>query len=97
MLDNAIFFPMNWTFQLTCDRIRPDDCVFNPITKSGKGKEYNVELSPLQLTMKKTTDHDHPEFVVQSVFSSSLMRQPVSRTINCGSKAEIAQVSTITM
>jgi len=42
--------------------------------------------------MKKGPGHDHPEFVVQSVFSSGLMREPVSRTINCGSKAEIAQV-----
>ena len=31
VLDTSIFFPMNWTFQLTCDRIRPDDCVFNPV------------------------------------------------------------------
>lgn len=39
--------------------------------------------------MKK--EHSHPEFVVESIFSPG-MRQPVSKTINCGSKDEIAQV-----
>ena len=36
-------------------------------------------------------EHQHPEFVVESIFSSA-MKQPVTKTINCGSKAEIAQV-----
>ena len=39
--------------------------------------------------MKK--EHHHPEFVVESI-STPEMRQPVTKTINCGSKAEIAQV-----
>ena len=31
---NSIFFPMNWTFHLSCDRIRPNDCIFNPIRRA---------------------------------------------------------------
>ena len=78
----------------------------------------------LQLQMRKSTDHQHPEFVVESITtegfrwpslpssplststppppspsqppppspSPSFFRRPVSRTINCGSKSEIAQV-----
>ena len=49
VLDNSIFFPMNWTFQLTCDRIRPDDCVFNPVTQIPRSKQYNVKLNNLQV------------------------------------------------
>merc|ERR1719412_2400560 len=41
--------------------------------------------------MRKSTDHQHPEFVVDSITAQGF-RKPVSRTINCGSKAEIAQV-----
>lgn len=108
VLDTSIFFPMNWTFQLTCDRIRPDDCVFNPVSANRLGSkiDYNIKLNNLQVrpavnwefqninrmlqvTMKE--EHQHPEFVVESIFSSG-MRQPVTKTINCGSKAEIAQV-----
>merc|ERR1719195_1926209 len=91
VLDTSIFFPMNWTFQLTCDRIRPDDCVFNPVSANRLGSkvDYNIKLNNLQVTMKE--EHQHPEFVVESIFSSA-MKQPVTKTINCGSKAEIAQV-----
>merc|ERR1719367_751027 len=98
VMDSSIFFPMNWTFQLNCDRIRSDDCIFNPVSKKGSGrrgreeeKEYNVQLSPMQLQMRKSTDHQHPEFVVESITTQGF-RRPVSRTINCGSKSEIAQV-----
>lgn len=34
LIDNNIFFPMNWTFHLSCDRIRPNDCIFNPIPRA---------------------------------------------------------------
>ena len=40
---------MNWTFQLTCDRIRPDDCVFNPVSKGASKKNFNVQLNNLQV------------------------------------------------
>ncbi|XP_023326717.1 uncharacterized protein LOC111700130 [Eurytemora carolleeae] len=93
MIDSSIFFPMNWTFQLNCDRIRSDDCIFNPVLNLKDIKEYTVQLTPLQITNKKVTDHIHPEFMVSSIqhplFRS---RKPVTRTINCGSKSEIAQV-----
>lgn len=89
VLDTSIFFPMNWTFQLTCDRIRPDDCVFNPVSKGASKKNFNVQLNNLQVTLKR--EHHYPQFVVESIFSSD-MRKPVTKTINCGSKAEIAQV-----
>ena len=91
VLDNSIFFPMNWTFQLTCDRIRPDDCVFNPVSshRLRSNIDYNIKLNNLQVTMKE--EDQQPQFVVESIFSSA-MRQPVMKTINCGSKAEIAQV-----
>ena len=75
----------------------------------------------LQLQMRKSTDHQHPEFVVNSITTEgfrwpwchhhyhhtkiqspspsyhhhctiTITRRPVSRTINCGSKSEIAQV-----
>ena len=83
---------------------RSDDCIFNPVSKAGgrqgrrEEKEYNVQLSPmqvvvvmmttlmrmmpmvmmittkmmmiilmLQLQMRKSTDHQHPEFVVNSI------------------------------
>ena len=50
VLDTSIFFPMNWTFQLTCDRIRPDDCVFNPVTDTKQPrKSYDVKLNNLQV------------------------------------------------
>ena len=39
------------TFQLTCDRIRPDDC-FNPVSRV-PSQDYNVQLNNLQVTMKK--------------------------------------------
>ena len=52
VLDTSIFFPMNWTFQLTCDRIRPDDCVFNPVTDTKQPrKSYDVKLNNLQVTI----------------------------------------------
>ena len=91
VLDNSIFFPMNWTFQLTCDRIRPDDCVFNPVSSKrlSSNIDYNIKLNNLQVTMKE--EQQQPQFVVESIFSPG-MRQPVMKTINCGSKAEIAQV-----
>lgn len=91
MIDSNIFFPMNWTFHLNCDRIRSDDCIFNPILNSKAEIKYNVNLTPLQMTIKKTTDHVHQEFIVSSIQHPQL-RRPVSRTINCGSKSEIAQV-----
>ena len=69
VLDTSIFFPMNWTFQLTCDRIRPDDCVFNPVSRVPP-QDYNVQLNNLQVTMKK--EHNHPEFVVESIYSSQV-------------------------
>ncbi len=34
VIDNNIFFPMNWTFHLSCDRIRSNDCIFNPIRRA---------------------------------------------------------------
>ena len=51
VLDTSIFFPMNWTFQLTCDRIRPDDCVFNPVSANRLGSkvDYNIKLNNLQV------------------------------------------------
>ena len=56
VLDSSIFFPMNWTFQLTCDRIRPDDCVFNPVSNGASLKNYKVKLNNLQVaqTIKNT-------------------------------------------
>ena len=52
VLDTSIFFPMNWTLQLTCDRIRPDDCVFNPVTDTKQPrKSYDVKLNNLQVTI----------------------------------------------
>ena len=33
VVDNNIFFPMNWTFHLSCDRIQTNDCIFNPIQR----------------------------------------------------------------
>ena len=44
-----------------------------------------------QITMKTTSAHGHPEFVVNSIIPPGA-RRPVTRTINCGSKADIAQV-----
>ena len=54
VLDTSIFFPMNWTFQLTCDRIRPDDCVFNPVSNVPR-KNYDVKLNNLQVKVKLKT------------------------------------------
>ena len=36
VMDSSIFFPMNWTFQLNCDRIR---WISNE-RKNGKNKEW---------------------------------------------------------
>lgn len=92
MIDTSIFFPMNWTFQLNCDRIRTDDCIFNPVSmKKRTSLRYNVNLTPIQLSMKKSSDHMHQEFVVSSIMHPKY-RKAVSRTINCGSKSEVAQV-----
>ena len=38
VMDSSIFFPMNWTFQLNCDRIR---WISNEL-KNGKGKRQKT-------------------------------------------------------
>jgi len=44
VVDNNIFFPMNWTFHLSCERIRTNDCIFNPITRAPSKAEYKMHV-----------------------------------------------------
>jgi hypothetical protein len=44
VVDNNIFFPMNWTFHLSCDRIRTNDCIFNPITRAPSKNEFKIHI-----------------------------------------------------
>ena len=44
VVDNNIFFPMNWTFHLSCDRIRTNDCIFNPITRAPAKNEFKIHI-----------------------------------------------------
>ena len=43
VVDNNIFFPMNWTFHLSCDRIRSNDCIFNPIRRAPSRWESKIQ------------------------------------------------------
>ena len=44
VVDNNIFFPMNWTFHLSCDRIQTNDCIFNPITRAPAKNEFKIHI-----------------------------------------------------
>ena len=52
VIDNNIFFPMNWTFYLSCDRIRPQDCIFSPIPRYIKTLTNEVAKISLRCLLK---------------------------------------------
>ena len=90
VVDNNIFFPMNWTFHLSCDRIRPNDCIFNPIRRAPSRAEYHTQIlsttrNPVKLAKEA------PEFDIESITPPETGR-PVTVPVNCGAKEVIAQV-----
>ena len=85
VVDDNIFFPMNWTFHLSCDRIRPNDCIFNPIRRAPSRSVYDIAA---------TNDPADPEalsFDIDSITPPETGR-PVNVPVNCGAKEVIAQV-----
>ncbi|CAB4055295.1 unnamed protein product [Lepeophtheirus salmonis] len=79
IIDNNIFFPMNWTFHLSCDRIRPNDCVFNPNPrlldqnkKSFPSSElkYHIQLKP----QKKLFPTQGPTYEIASIWPPTSRR-----------------------
>uniref|UniRef100_A0A0K2UEI0 Putative LOC101737216 [Bombyx mori] n=1 Tax=Lepeophtheirus salmonis TaxID=72036 RepID=A0A0K2UEI0_LEPSM len=98
IIDNNIFFPMNWTFHLSCDRIRPNDCLFNPNPrlldqnkKSFPSSElkYHIQLKP----QKKLFPTQGPTYEIASIWPPT-SRRPVTSAVNCGAKEVMAQVVT---
>lgn len=90
VVDNNIFFPMNWTFHLSCDSIRTNDCIFNPITRAPPaGAEYTIKLNRVVSPFREP--NAGPSFDVLSIEPPEI-RLPVTTPINCGAKEVVAQV-----
>eukprot|EP00096_Caligus_rogercresseyi_P011757 TRINITY_DN4734_c0_g1_i1.p1 TRINITY_DN4734_c0_g1~~TRINITY_DN4734_c0_g1_i1.p1 ORF type:complete len:792 (-),score=179.13 TRINITY_DN4734_c0_g1_i1:362-2737(-) len=95
IIDNNIFFPMNWTFHLSCDRIRPNDCVFNPHPRLLEGRNdpsestYNIQLRP----QRNQFEAQGPLYEIASIWPPT-SRRPVTSAVNCGAKEVMAQVVT---
>ena len=88
--DNNIFFPMNWTFHLSCDRIQTNDCIFNPIQRAPPlGVEYGIQLK--RVTSPFRSPDVGPSFDILSITTPEIPL-PVSTPINCGAKEVVAQV-----
>ena len=90
VVDNNIFFPMNWTFHLSCDRIRPNDCIFNPIRRAPSRASYSIQALSSTADIKKLSK-EGPEFEVESITPPETGRA-VSVPVNCGAKEIVAQV-----
>ncbi|XP_059093691.1 uncharacterized protein LOC131888779 [Tigriopus californicus] len=90
VIDDNIFFPMNWTFHLSCDRIRPNDCIFNPIRRAPTRMVYNIQALSTSTNLEKLS-REGPEFEIESIIPPETGR-PVSVPVNCGAKEIIAQV-----
>ena len=89
--DNNIFFPMNWTFHLSCDRIQTNDCIFNPIQRAPPlGVEYRIQLK--RVTSPFRSPDVGPSFDILSITTPEVTL-PISTPINCGAKEVVAQVS----
>ena len=93
--DNNIFFPMNWTFHLSCDRIQTNDCIFNPIQRAPPlGVEYRIQLK--RVTSPFRSPDVGPSFDILSITTPEVTL-PISTPINCGAKEVVAQVSSYTL
>ena len=65
VVDNNIFFPMNWTFHLSCDRIRSNDCIFNPIRRApSRWASFYVGLAKLP-----TRDAGWTQYLIMTVIA----------------------------
>ena len=89
VIDNNIFFPMNWTFYLSCGRIRPQECIFSPITRAPTNEGYSIKLT--QVTSPFRSPEFGPSFDLLSITPPS-SHVPVTTPINCGPKEVEAQV-----
>lgn len=83
VVDNNIFFPMNWTFHLSCDRIHTNDCIFNPIRRAPTVDEYQIQLQAV--TSPFRSPDVGPSFHVLSITTPEV-KLPVTTHINCGAK-----------
>ena len=90
VVDNYVFFPMNWTFHLSCDRIRPNDCIFNPIRRAPSRKIYSIQALATSSDLQHLS-REGPDFDVASITPPDTGR-PVTVPINCGAKEVVAQV-----
>ena len=89
VVDNNIFFPMNWTFHLSCDRIRTNDCIFNPITRAPSKNEFKIHIK--RVTSPFRSSNVGPSFDIVSIIPPET-GLPVITPVNCGAKEVIAQV-----
>ena len=89
--DNSVFFPMNWTFHLSCDRIRSNDCIFNPITRAPTKSEYKFHLR--RVSSPYRASNVGPSFDVISIATPEA-GLPIVTPLNCGAKEGVAQVIT---
>ena len=95
VVDNNIFFPMNWTFHLSCDRIRHNECIFNPIQRA-LCKE-NCDVYSLQLRQVPSpfrAPDVGPSFDIISITTPEVSK-PVTTPINCGNKEVMSNVMAI--
>ena len=84
VVDNNIFFPMNWTFHLSCDRIQTSDCIFNPIQRAPPANQtYGIQLK--RVTSPFRSPDVGPSFDILSITPPD-GSVPVSTPINCGAK-----------
>ena len=84
VVDNNIFFPMNWTFHLSCDRRQTNDCIFNPIRRAPPlGEEYRIQLK--RVTSPFRSPNVGPSFDILSITTPEVPL-PVTTPINCGAK-----------
>ena len=88
VVDNNIFFPMNWTFHLSCDRIRPNDCIFSPIRRAPTRAVYSIKVLEAN---EKEAETSGPMFDVESITPPETGR-PVTVPVNCGAMEIVAQV-----
>ena len=89
VVDNNIFFPMNWTFHLSCHRIQTNDCIFNPIRRAPPaGDEYAIQLK--RVTSPFRSPDVGPSFDISSI-TTPKVSQPITHPINCGSK-EVCEI-----
>jgi hypothetical protein len=57
---------MNWTFYLSCDRIRPQDCIFSPIQRAPPSdSDYSLRLR--QVSSPFRSPEVGPSFDVLSI------------------------------